>query len=74
MASAAWCYLVDNFIGELLKLLSDIQSKCLSGLQIDNELVFCGRLYREVDGLFTLKNAISIRRSKLKLVPHLTAV
>ena len=66
--------LFDYFIGKLLELVRHVEAQRLGGRQINDEFVFCWGLYRQIDRLLTLKNAIGICRSRFKLVHALTSV
>src|SRR5262249_3099924 len=45
---------------ELLEMQWHVDTKCLGGLDIDDEFEFCGLLDRQVGGLFALENPTGV--------------
>ena len=41
----------------------DLEPERLRGLEVDDKLVLCGRLHRQVGGLLALQDAIGVRPS-----------
>src|SRR6516165_3591340 len=59
--SAAKSPLFEHLVGEREQLCRHVETECLGGLEIDDELEFRGLHDRQVGGLFTLENATRIK-------------
>jgi hypothetical protein len=65
---AAKSVLVDHLIGCHKHRLWDREAECLRNLQIDDNLVLCRRLHRQVGWLLALENAIDVARRAAILI------
>ena len=60
--------LFDHLVGARKQRRRDGQTECLSGLEIDHQLVLGRRLYRQVGWLLALEDAIDVARRAPVLV------
>ena len=51
-----------------------VEAKCLGGLEVDRQLVFGRRLYRQVGGLLALENAINVVGRLSVLVDKISSI
>src|SRR5215470_20273654 len=58
----------DRLVGTGEYCLRNCEAQCLSGLEVDNQLVLGRGLYRHVGRLLTLEDAINVARSPAVLV------
>src|SRR5262245_66450391 len=64
----------DHFVGNGEQARRESQPECFSGLEVDDELEFRGRLHWQIAWLFTFQDAINIERRSPKYIDSINSI